>query len=194
MSSRVITLSELLKRIPGARSSNHSIIISYPTLAAESLFLAIALAHLPYPSFGLTLARLLCLVLTWRGLELLCGFGALARLPGRLAAMHEVSVARAAPKTLSKLACAADHSLRSTSKRFSPPLVRRSTFIRRSEADSSILIGRSRCKGRMLRPSVVRSIAISLASSLIVSGSRRLSFARIENCVVRKRVAEKNWS
>jgi hypothetical protein len=57
---------------------------------------------------------------------------------------------------------------------------------RRSDADGSILTNPSRSSGRMLSPSVVRSITMSSASALIVSGRSRLSFARIENWVVRR--------
>jgi hypothetical protein len=53
---------------------------------------------------------------------------------------------------------------------------------------------RLRSNGRMLRPSVVRSITISSASALMVSGPSRLSFAKIENCVVRRPIGIRNWS
>jgi hypothetical protein len=50
----------------------------------------------------------------------------------------------------------------------------RATFARRSDGVASILTRPSRYSGRIFRPSVVRSITMSLASALIVSGPSRV--------------------
>jgi len=69
--------------------------------------------------------------------------------------------------------------------RFSPAAVRCSSAARRSDDVLSTLIHPSRSSGRMLRPCVVRSITICLASALIVSEPIRLSFTRMEYWVER---------
>ena len=49
-------------------------------------------------------------------------------------------------------------------------------------------------RGKMFRPSVVRSITRSAARALIVIGPRRFSFTRIENWVVRNPLGARHWS
>src|SRR5262249_8809830 len=104
------------------------------------------------------------------------------------------SPARSAPNTVSNRACAWDQPLSAACRRFSPALVRCRSLARRSDAVGSMLIRPSRSSGKMLRPSVVRSITMSSASALIVNGPLRLSRARMENWVVRSPLGAKNRS
>jgi hypothetical protein len=64
----------------------------------------------------------------------------------------------------------------------------------RSDAAGSILIKPSRSGGRMLRPSVVRSVTRSCARPAIVSGLIRFSCTRMENWGVCNPTGAKNWS
>src|SRR5258707_9035424 len=104
------------------------------------------------------------------------------------------SAARSSPNAASNRACACDQPSRACCRRLSPALVRRSSLARRSDAADLILIRPSRCNGRILRPSVVRSITMSSASALIVNGPFRLSLVRIEYWVVRRPLGARNWS
>src|SRR5215472_8613620 len=96
-----------------------------------------------------------------------------------------MSAVRLAPNAFSNCRCACAHPFIPARKRASPASVTRSSLLRRSPLPCSTAIRPSRCSGRMLRPSVVRSITISAARALIVIGPKRLSLARIENWVVR---------
>jgi hypothetical protein len=78
--------------------------------------------------------------------------------------------------------------------RSTPASVRRSSLLRRSDCPGATARRPSRCKGRMFRPSVVRSITISAASAWIVIGPSRRSLARIENWVVRRPAGKRNAS
>ena len=65
---------------------------------------------------------------------------------------------------------------------------------RRSLGEAPISISPSRSKGRMLRPSVVRSMTSAAASALIGIGPPRCSRLRMANCVVRSPLSASNWS
>ncbi len=73
-------------------------------------------------------------------------------------------------------------------------LVGREAARRLAPLGRGTVIRPSRSSGRMLRPSVVRSITMSWASALMVSGPCRRNFARIENWVDRRPVGARNRS
>ena len=108
--------------------------------------------------------------------------------------MARKSAARLAPKRSSNRPCACAQASRPASRLFSPAFVRWSSLARPSLTDASILIRPSRSSGNTLRPSVVRSMTISLARALIVIGPSRLSFAKNENCVTCSPAGARNWS
>ena len=64
----------------------------------------------------------------------------------------------------------------------------------RTLLEAPISISPSRSNGRMLRPSVVRSITSAAASALIGIGPLCCSRLRMAYCVVRRPLADKNWS
>ena len=93
------------------------------------------------------------------------------------------SAASRVPKAISNSFCVARHFAAAAFSRASPAGVSCRLRVRAS-SPALIASNLSRSNGRMARPKVVRSMTIDFASSLIESGPSRLSFARIEYCVV----------
>src|SRR5262249_18792960 len=101
---------------------------------------------------------------------------------------------RRPPKAASNLVCAWAQRARAARSRAAPALVKRSILLRRSARPGTTSINPSRSSGRILRPSVVRSMTKALARALIVIGPASLSLIRIENWVVRSPLDARNWS